>query len=459
MTLNPDSLAAKDIHYTIHPFTNLALHEEKGPLIMTRGEGVYVWDEQGKRYLEGIAGLWCTGLGFSESRLVEAAHRQLQTLPYSHVFAHRSTPPVIELAERLVKQAPEGLSRAFFMGSGSEANDTAIKFVWYYNNAVGRPEKKKIIARRRGYHGVTVASGSLTGLPMVHGAFDLPIDRILHTDSPCPYRDRHPGESEADFVARLAANLEALIQQEGPDTIAAFIAEPVMGAGGVVIPPEGYFQAIQPILKKYDILLIADEVICGFGRTGNFWGTETYGLQPDILTCAKQLTSAYIPLSAILISEPIYQAMREMSARQGALGMGYTYGGHPVAAAVALEVLNIYAERDLVGRVRELAPQFQAHLTSLSEHPLVGNARSVGLIGALEIVADKSTREQFPTERKVAASIAAHAQQRGLVVRPLGGDIIAICPPLIISEAELNELFSTLHEALQATWQDHQAAA
>jgi len=458
MSYHPDSLAGKDVSYTIHPFTNLALHEEKGPLIMSRGEGVYLYDEQGKRYLEGVAGLWCTGLGFSEPRLVEAAHRQMQTLPYSHTFAHRSTPPVIELAERLVGLAPAGLSKVFFMNSGSEANDTAIKFVWYYHNAIGRPEKKKIIARERGYHGVTIASGSLTGLPTVHAAFDLPIARILHTDSCCPYRDRHPGESEPDFVARLASNLEALIQREGPDTIGAFIAEPVMGAGGVVIPPEGYFQAIQPILKKHDILMIADEVICGFGRTGNFWGCQTYGIAPDILTCAKQLTSAYFPMSAMLVSEPIFQAMREMSARQGVLGMGYTYGGHPVAAAVALEVLKIYEERDIVGHVRRLAPGFGERLAGFADHPLVGNARSVGLIGALEIVADKTTGERYPAGFKMAAQVAAHAQQRGLVVRPLSGDIIGICPPLIITEAQLDELFGILGESLDAAWQDRQAA-
>ena len=458
MSIHPGSLADKDVAYAIHPFTNLALHEEKGPLIMSRGEGVYVYDEQGKRYLEGVAGLWCTGLGFSEARLVEAAHRQFQTLPYSHCFAHRSTPPVIELSERLVQLAPPGLSKVFFMNSGSEANDTAVKFVWYYNNALGRPQKKKIIARQRGYHGVTIASGSLTGLPAVHAAFDLPIPRILHTDSCCPYRDRHPDESEQDFVARLAGNLEALIQREGPETVAAFIAEPVMGAGGVVIPPEGYFQAIQPVLKQHDILMIADEVICGFGRTGNFWGSETYAIQPDILTCAKQLTSAYFPMSATLVSEPIFQAMREMSARQGVLGMGYTYGGHPVAAAVALEVLNLYAERDLVGQVRHLAPGFAERLTALAGHPLVGNARSVGLIGALEIVADKASRAQYPVARKMAAAVAAHAQQRGLVVRPLSGDIIGICPPLIISEAQLDELFEILGQSLDAAWQDQQTA-
>lgn len=448
MSYAPNSLAAKDIAYTIHPYTNLAQHQEQGPLIITHGEGIYVWDDDGNKYLEGLAGLWCTGLGFSESRLVDAATKQLKTLPYCQIFAHRSTEPVIELAERLINVAPEPLSKVFLANSGSEAVDSAIKFVWYYHNAIDKPDKKKIIARKRGYHGVTIASASLTALPVVHGDFDLPINRMLHTDTPHYYRGAQPGESEQDFSDRLAANLEQLIQDEGPDTIGAFIAEPVMGAGGVIIPPAGYFEKVQAVLKRHDILMIADEVICGFGRTGNLWGSQTYGITPDILTCAKQLSSAYIPISAVMISEPIFQAIAELSAKHGAFGTGFTYGGHPVAAAVALETLNIYEQDNIVGHVQEVAPHFLHRLATVGEHPLVGEARGVGLIAGVEIVADKASKASYPADRKASQIVASKAQEHGLVVRGLPGDAVGICPPLIITDAQIDELFDKLTLAL-----------
>jgi len=450
----PNSLSARDVAYALHPYTNLAAHETQGPLIMTRGEGIYLWDEDGNKYLEGLAGLWCTSLGFSEPRLVEAATRQLSTLPYSHTFAHRSTVPVIELCEKLIEVAPEGMAKVFLTNSGSEAVDTAIKFTWYYNNALGRREKKKIISRKRAYHGITVAGGSLTAIPLMQNDFDLPIERFLHTDTPCHYRYARRGESETDFATRLAGNLDRLIEEEGPDTVAAFIAEPVMGAGGVLVPPETYFDKVQAVLRKHDVLLIADEVICGFGRTGNFWGSQTYGLKPDMVTCAKQLSSAYLPIAGVMISEPIYAAFVEQSRKHGALATGFTYGGHPVPAAVALETLKIYAERDTLGHVRSVAPHFQARLQKLAEHPLVGESRGVGLIGAIEIVADKATRDWFPPQVKAAATVAAKAQANGLIVRPLPGDSVAVCPPLIISDTEIDELFDRfargLDDALEA---------
>ncbi|MFO1349717.1 MAG: aspartate aminotransferase family protein [Gammaproteobacteria bacterium] len=451
MAYAPNSLAARDIAYLLHPYTNLGDHEQKGPLIITRGEGIYVWDEDGNRYLEGLAGLWCTGLGFSEPRLVEAATRQLQTLPYSHIFAHRSTPPIIELAEKLIKIAPKPLGKVFFANSGSEATDSVVKFVWYYNNAMGRPNKKKIIARKRGYHGVTVAAASMTGLPPNHNDWDLPIARILHTDTPCPYRNALPGESEDAFSDRLAANLEKLIQDEGPDTVAAFIAEPVMGAGGVIVPPRGYFEKIQAVLKRYDILMVADEVICGFGRTGNMWGSQTFGITPDLLTCAKQLTSAYIPMSAVLVSDALYGAFVEQSRKLGNLATGFTYGGHPVAAAVGVETLKIYEERDIIGHVRKVAPAFQRRIRECAEHPLVGHTRGVGLVGGLEIVADKASKRSFPPELKVSQMVAAKALKHGLIVRGLPNDAVGICPPLIITETEIHDLFDRLHRALDDT--------
>ncbi len=452
MTHAPNSMAARDVAYTLHPYTNLAAHEERGPVIIKRGEGIYVYDEEDNRYVEGLAGLWCTSLGFSEQRLIDAATRQLGTLPYAHTFAHRSTLPVIELGEALIEVAPATMSKAFFVNSGSEAIDTAIKFVWYYNNALGRREKKKLISRRRGYHGVTAAGGGLTAIPLMQNDFDLPVnDRYLHTDTPCHYRYAEPGESEEAFADRLAASLDALIRAEGPETVAAFFAEPVMGAGGVMVPPATYFEKVQQVLREHDVLMVADEVICGFGRTGNMWGSDTYGITPDIVTCAKQLSSAYLPIAATMISQPIYEAFVEQSRRHGALGMGYTYGGHPASAAVALETLRIYAERDIVGHVRAVAPRFQARLAALGEHPLVGDARGVGLIGAVEIVADKESREQYPPERKVGQLVADKAFAEGLIVRGLPGDSVATCPPLIIDEAQIDDLFDRFGRALDAT--------
>ena len=450
MTYAPNSMAARDVAYTLHPYTNLALHQEHGPFIITRGEGIYVWDDQDRRYIEGLAGLWCVSLGFSEQRLVDAAVRQLGTLPYTHTFAHRSSIPVIELGEELIKIAPAGMAKCFFTNSGSEAVDTAVKFVWYYHNAIGRPEKKKIISRRRGYHGITVASGSLTGIPLMHNDFDLPIDRIIHTDTPSYYRHGKPGESEEAFASRLAGNLDALIESEGPDTVAAFIAEPVMGAGGVIPPPSTYFDKVQEVLRRHDVLMIADEVICGFGRTGNMWGSQTYGIEPDMVTCAKQLSSAYLPIAGVMISQPIYEAFVEQSNKHGALGMGFTYGGHPVSAAVALETLRIYQERDIVGHVRHVTPRFQARLQALGEHPLVGEARGVGLVGAVEIVADKRTRESYPPEAKAGMKVAAKIQDEGLIVRGLQGDAVATCPPLIIDESQIDDLFDCFERGLEA---------
>ncbi|TDJ17574.1 MAG: aspartate aminotransferase family protein [Gammaproteobacteria bacterium] len=448
MTHAPNSLAARDVAYTMHPYTNLALHEECGPTVFTRGEGIYVWDDEGNQYLEGLAGLWCTGLGFSEQRLIDAAVKQLGTLPFAHTFAHRSTIPVIELCEQLIKIAPGDMAKVFLVNSGSEAVDAAMKMIWYYNNALDRPAKKKIISRKRGYHGVTIAAGSLTAIPLMQNDFDLPIDRILHTDTPCYYRYGAEGESEEAFATRLADSLNDLIEAEGPDTVAAFVAEPVMGAGGVLVPPSTYFEKIQKVLRRHDVLMVADEVICGFGRTGNMWGSQTYGINPDIVTCAKQLSSAYLPIAAVMISDPIYQAFVEQSRKLGAYGSGHTYGGHPVSAAVALETLKIYEERDIVGHVREVTPRFQTRLQSLAGHPLVGEARGIGLIGAVEIVTDKDSREQYPADVKAGAIVAEKIFEHGLIVRGLPGDAVATCPPLIIDEGQLDELFDKFERGL-----------
>ena len=450
MSHAPNSLAARDVAGVIHPFTNLRAHEEQGPLVITRGKGVFVYDDDGKEYLEGLAGLWCTSLGFSEQRLIDAATRQMQEMPYTHTFAGRSSEPVIELATELLKIAPAPLSKAFFVNSGSEAIDTTIKIAWYYNNARGMPQKKRVIARRRAYHGITIAAGHVTGTAYARTGFDLPMsDRFFHVTCPSFYRDGLPGESEDAFSTRLAAEVETLIQALGPDTVAAFVAEPVMGAGGVVPPPAGYFEKIQPILKKHDVLMIADEVICGFGRTGNMFACETYGIRPDMMTCAKQLSSAYLPIAAVLLSDDVYAVMADRSQELGNFGMGYTYGGHPVAAAVALETLRIYEADRVVEHVREIAPHFQERLRALARYPLVGEARGVGLIGAIELVADKKTRAQFDPKLKLNAQVVAKAARHGLIVRAIPMDSIGICPPLIIKPAEIDTLFDRLEEALE----------
>jgi len=450
MSARLNSAQARDVAYYLHPFTNLSLHEKEGPLVIARGEGVYVYDEEGNRYIEGLGGLWCASLGFNEERLVEAATRQLRKLPYYHHFGHKSTEVGIELAEKLISLAPAPMSKVLFTNSGSEANDTAVKLIWYYNNAIGRPEKKKIISRIKGYHGVTIASASLTGLPHLHRDFDLPIARILHTDCPHHYRFGRPGESEEAFATRCAESLEALIVKEGPETVAAFIAEPVMGAGGVITPPRTYFDKVQKVLRKHDVLFVVDEVICGFGRTGKLFGSETYGLKPDMITIAKQLSGGYLPIASLMINERIYRAMVKESEKIGTFGHGYTYGGHPVPAAVALEVLRIYEERDILGHVRRVAPRLQEGLRRLGGHPLVGDARGVGLMGGLELVKDKATREPFQPSDGVGFYAARRAQAHGVITRGMG-DTLGFCPPLIIREAEIDDMLARVAKALDDT--------
>lgn len=426
----------------MHSYTNARALEADGALVMERGEGVYVYDNNGRKYIEGMAGLWSVGVGFGESRLVEAATRQMSKLPYYHTFTARANVPSTELAEKLIQMAPVPMSKAYFTNSGSEANDTAIKMVWYRSNALGKPEKKKIISRIKGYHGVTIASASLTGLPNNHRSFDLPLAGILHTSCPHYRAFKLEGESEAAFVARCASELEDLILKEGPETVAAFIGEPVMGAGGVIVPPTGYWAAIQAVLKKYDVLFIADEVICGFGRTGNMFGTQTFSLQPDIMTLSKQISSSYQPISALLINDNVYQPIAEESARIGTFGHGVTAAGHPVAAAVALENIAIIEERDLVGNVRGLAPKFQSRLKQLEGHPLAIEARATGLIGALEL----KPRDGFATGQ-LGPKLFSILLEKGLITRAIG-DSLALCPPMIITEAQLDTVFDTFEAGL-----------
>jgi len=398
-----------------------------------------------------MAGLWCTALGYGNEELVEAATAQMRKLPFSHLFTGKGHDPAIELAERLKEIAPVPTSKVFFCSSGSEANDTQVKLVWYMNNALGRPRKKKIISRLRGYHGVTVASASLTGLPNNHLDFDLPIAGILHTACPYHYRVAYEGESEDEFALRLANELEELIRREDPDTVAAFIAEPVMGAGGVIVPPQTYFREVTRVCRKYDVYMISDEVICGFGRLGTMFGCTALGFEPDSITVAKALTSAYVPMAAVTVPEPMYQAMLDESRKIGTFAHGFTYSGHPVAAAVALKALDIYARERIAEQAARKAPQFQARLAALGEHPLVGDARGLGLIGAVELVADKKAKRSFDPKAGVGPRAVRFAEEEGLIVRFIVGDILSICPPLIIAPAEIDELFDRLGRALDRT--------
>jgi 4-aminobutyrate--pyruvate transaminase len=449
MTPPRNSNAVRDIAHVLHPYTDHRAHAKNGPLVITRGEGVRVYDDQGREYIEAVAGLWCAALGFSNKRLADAAYAQMLKLPFYHAFTAKSHEPMIDLSEMLIERSPCPMSKVFYANSGSEANDTAIKMIWYVNNALGRPLKKKIISRIKGYHGITIASGSLTGLPVNHKMFDLPIERILHVSTPHHYHGAHPGESEEDFATRLAEELEATILREGPDTVAAFFAEPVMGAGGVMIPPATYFEKIQAVLRKYDVMFVVDEVICGFGRTGNYWGSQTYGITPDIITCAKALSASFLPISAIIINDRVFQALADGSETIGTWGHGFTYSGHPVAAAVAVETLKIYDEMDIVGHVRTTGPHLQKLLHErFGDHPLVGEVRGVGMVGAIELVANKATHKNFDPALKIGPRMIKLGEAEGVILRGLANDTVAISPPLIMTVPEIDEMIARIGRAL-----------
>lgn len=435
--------------HVIYPTTNLAAIEQ---LSIVRGEGVYVYDEDGNRYLEGLAGLWCTSLGYGNEELIDAISSQLSTIAYTHTFGGKTHPMAIALADKLAAMLPIDNASVFFGNSGSDANDTHIKLLRYYFNAIGKPEKRKIITRERAYHGVTVAAGSLTSLPANLTHFDAPVDAlgILRTDAPHYYRGHQPGETEPEFVDRITNNLERLIIDEGPETIAAFLVEPITGASGVIVPPAGYYDKVQAILTRYDILFIADEVICGFGRTGNDFGSTTVGIKPDMMTLAKQLSSAYFPISAAAIPGYMHEAMIAPSAKLGIFGHGYTYSGHPVACAAALKTLEIYERDDIFARAASVGEYMQQRLREFSQHSLVGEVRGRGLIAAIEMVADKDTGEAFE-----GGAVGAYAQKacqdNGLIVRAVAGSSIALCPPLVITEAHVDEIIESMGKALDAT--------
>ena len=433
----------------IYPTTN---PEATEVMIVSRGEGPYIYDDTGKQYLEGMSGLWCTSLGYGNQEIIETARRQMEQLSFSHMFSGKTHPSAIELADKLAAMSPIEDARVFLGSSGSDANDTLVKLVRYHAVATGQPERVKIIAREKGYHGVSLASAALTGLPPNHAHFQLPFEAlgILRTGAPHYYRCAEAGESEADFVARRAAELEQLILAEGPETIAAMIAEPVNGAGGVIVPPAGYFEAVQAVLDKYGILLWDDEVICGFGRLGTAFGAEKLNMKPKMMACAKALTSAYVPLSAAVVSGDIADAIAGPAAEMGVFGHGYTYSGHPLGCAVASKVLDIYVRDGLFDHAAAIGAYMAQGLAKFSDHPLVGEVSTIGLLGALELVADKATKQPFEG-MKVGQYCAKAAENNGLIIRPLGGNRIALCPPLIIQEAHVDEIMDKLGRALDST--------
>jgi len=443
----PNSVQARDIASIVHPQTNLVKHLEQGPIVMERGQGCYVYDDHGRCFLDAAAGLWCASLGYASERLARVAYEQMRKLGYYHLYRGTTNETGVDLAERLLQIAPVPMSKVLFQCSGSEANDTAIKLVWYYHSAIGKPEKRKIIGRRMAYHGSTSASISASGKADMHADFGLPFPGFVHTEYPHYYRFHRDGETEEQFATRMAEALEALILREGPETCGAFIAEPVMGAGGGLTPPRSYWAKVQAVLHKYDMLFIADEVICGFGRTGNMWGSQTYELKPDMISCAKALSAGMQPISALLINQRVFRAMLDESRKLGNFAHGFTYAGHPVTTAVAMETLRIYEEMDMIGHVQRVGPYMQQVLAMFADHPLVGDVRGVGLLTGMEMVADKAMRAPFDPARNVGATVDKHARAHGLITRFIG-DRIAFSPPLIVTEAEIDDIAARLGRAL-----------
>lgn len=447
-------IAALDRASVLHPFTQLkdfASGKSGDPTIVTGGKGVRIQDATGLSLMDGFAGLYCVNIGYGRTEVAEAISRQAHKLAYYHTYAAHTTDELAILADRLVRMAPGKASKVFFGMSGSDANETQAKLVWYYNNLRGLPKKKKIIARERGYHGCSVFSGSLTGMSFYHDHMDLPYGGVLHTGSPHYYWNAEAGEDEEAFSRRRAAELEALIEREGPETIGAFIAEPVLGTGGITPPPAGYWREIQAVLRRHDVLLIADEVICGFGRTGAPFGSHLYGMEPDLVTVAKGLTSGYVPLSGAIVSEKIFQVMEDGADRVGSFSHGYTYSGHPIAAAAANAVLDICEAEDLTAHARTAGAYMQQQMAAaFAQLDIVGEVRGVGMMSALEFVADRERKTRFDPSLKVAARISQAARERGLIARAMPhGDILGFAPPLVMTESEIDEMIAIASAAVR----------
>lgn len=441
-----------DRRFVFHPFTGLADHERTGPTVMmVSGDGVWLEDSSGDRYLDGMAGLWCVNVGYGRREIADAMQEEALKLGYCHSFSSMSSEMPTLLAERIVSCAPVPMSKVFFGNSGSDANDTQVKLAWYYNNVKGRPQKKKILSRQRAYHGVTIMAGGLTGLAGVHAGFDLPLPFVRHTLAPHRLWEGY-GLDDKEFVSKLVADLERIIHEEGADTIAAMIMEPIMGAGGVIVPPPGYHAAVRAVLDEHDILLIADEVICGFGRLGYMFGCEAMDLRPDMITIAKGLTSAYFPLSGCMVSEPVWRTIVEGADKFGVFSHGYTYSAHPTGAAVAMANLDLIERDGLVAAAASQGAYMHERLqAAFGDHPLVGEIRGLGLIGAIELVARKDPPEPFDARLGVAGKVAKAALARGIITRALpNSNALAFSPPFIITREEIDTLVNGVRDAVDS---------
>lgn len=451
-----NELNAWDRDHFFHPSTHMGQHArgESPNRIVNGGEGVYITDINGRKSLDAFAGLYCVNVGYGRTQIADAISKQAQELAYYHAYVGHGTEASIRLSKMIIDRAAENMSRVYFGLSGSDANETNIKLIWLYHNQIGKPEKKKIISRKRGYHGSGLMTGSLTGLELFHNAFDLPLDRVLHTEAPYYYRREDRSMSEAQFAQHCADKLEELILAEGPDTVAAFIGEPILGTGGIVPPPAGYWEKIQAVLKKYDILLVADEVVTGFGRMGTMFGSEHYGIQPDLITIAKGLTSAYTPLSGVIVSDKVWQVLVEASDRMGAFGHGWTYSAHPLCAAAGVANLELIDELDLVANAAKVGEWFRRRLTdALSDHRHVGEVRGDGMLAAVEFVEDKDDRKFFDPSQKVGPRIAAALAERGVIGRAMPqGDILGFAPPLCMSNREADIVVNATVEAVEAVF-------
>ena len=448
--INLAELIAKDNAHHFHPFTDhKSLHTAGGPRMITHAEGAWIWDANGNKLLDAMAGLWCVNVGYGRSELAEAAYRQMLDLPYYNTFFETSTVPAAELSEKISSLLPDRFNRIFFVNSGSEANDTVVRLVRHYWALKGQPERQTFIGRRRGYHGSTMISASLGGMEAMHGQGGLPLPGFEHVLEPDWYQ--HGGDMDRDeFGLKAAREVEEKILEVGAENVAAFIGEPIQGAGGVIIPPDSYWPEVQRICKKYGILLIADEVICGFGRTGNWWGFETMGIEPDIVPMAKGLSSGYLPIGAVAVSDSIMDDLYELG---GEFYHGYTYSGHPAACAVALENIRILQDEDFIGQVRAIAPYLKEQLSSLSDHPIVGEVRAIGMVGAIELVRDKKTRERFSDLGRVGGICRDHCFASGLIMRPCS-DTMVFSPPLCITRSDIDEWVGFAKKALDLTLQD-----
>lgn len=452
--LENDLLDRWDRENFFHPSTHLAKHArgDAPNRIVTGGEGVYITDRDGERFLDAFAGLYCVNVGYGRPEIAEAIAEQARELAYYHAYVGHGTEAAITLAKMILDRAPAGMSKVYFGLGGSDANETNVKLVWYVNNVLGRPQKKKIVSRWRGYHGSGLMTGSLTGLHLFHKTFDLPLPQVLHTEAPYYFRRADLSMSEADFVAHCAAELEALIAREGAETIAGFIAEPVLGTGGLVPPPRGYWEAIQPILEKHDILLIADEVVTGFGRLGSMFGSDRYGLRPDIVTIAKGLTSAYAPLSGSIVSEKVWRVLERGTDELGPFGHGWTYSAHPIGAAAGVANLKLIDSLGLVENAGTTGAYLTAAMTrALGGHPQVGEVRGDGMLCAVEFVADRESRTFFDPAEGVGAKVAAALAERGVIARAMPqGDILGFAPPLCLTRTEADEIVGRTAEAVEA---------